>query len=164
MKEEKSAAEQKKSEEDAKQLLLENADIVKKLTDEEFSENMNSKAQDIATRNKAQSTPVSDEALKAAEDARLKNQEEEKHLAVPKSVDDQLKTNLAESIASMTSPPEPVKNIFAKNVESPTPKAVKTVIASAVPAAVAVPAKTEPVKSKQISEKQSKVDQAEAQA
>lgn len=63
----------------------------------------------------------------------------------------------------MTSPPEPVKNIFKKKIEPPAPKAVKTYVASA-----AVPSKTEPVKSKIIKaaehEQQSKVEQAEAQA
>ena len=127
----KKAADQKKSEEDAKQLLLENANIVKKLTDEEFSENMNNKAQEIAQQ-KAQQ----EEAAKAAEEAKNKN--------APKAVDDQIKSNLAESVATMTTPPEkkeekvaapePVKNIFVKKNEE-VPKAVKNVISSAsVPA------------------------------
>lgn len=69
VREAKAAAEQKKSEDDAKQLLLENANIVKKLTDEEFSENMNDKAQEIQQRQKAQAATASDEALKAPEEA-----------------------------------------------------------------------------------------------
>jgi len=97
---------------------------------------MNSKAKEIMLKKKEQ-----EEAIKAAEEAKAKIVAEDKP-AAPKNIDDQIKNNLAESIANMTSPPEPVKNIFAKKDEAPTPKAVKTEVKTA---AETVPVKTEPV-------------------